>query len=190
MSISTNLAPLHLAGLSVPDFYKELSASLEALVGSESDGLAQLANACALIAQQLPHLNWVGFYLLKGGELVVGPFQGNPACTRIRLGKGVCGTAAVARQPIVVDDVDAFPGHIACDAASKSEFVAPLFLGDAHSADPAARPLVGVLDVDSPLLARFDAEHAAGLAGLADILSRRVHWKTLGLDATRAESEI
>jgi L-methionine (R)-S-oxide reductase len=167
--------------LPIPEFYAALSASLDALVASERDGLAQLANACALIGSSLDQLNWVGFYLLKGGELVVGPFQGKPACTRIRLGKGVCGTAAVARHPIVVDDVDVFPGHIACDSASKSEFVAPLFNGTA---------LVGVLDVDSPVAARFTEEHAAGLAQLAVILSERVQWSTLGVDLVKSHNEI
>lgn len=181
MSVSVNLSPSHLAELTTPDFFRELSASLEALIGSEPDGTAQLANASALMAEHLSRVNWVGFYLLKGGELVVGPFQGKPACTRIRLGKGVCGTAAVAGQPLVVDDVDAFPGHIACDAASRSEFVAPLFYG-------VGGPLVGVLDVDSPELARFDSAHAVGLAELADILTRRVHWSTLGVDAAKTEA--
>ena len=161
--------------LPVSEFYSALSASLDALVSAERDGIAQLANACALIAESLSGLNWVGFYLLKGGELVVGPFQGRPACTRIRVGKGVCGTAVLARKPIVVDDVDAFPGHIACDAASKSEFAAPLFDGDV---------LVGVLDVDSPQLSRFTEEHAAGLAGLANLLSMRIQWSTLGVDSS------
>jgi len=166
--------------LPVPEFYAALSASLDALVSAEPDGIAQLANACAHIADSLTQLNWVGFYLLKGGELVVGPFQGKPACTRIRVGKGVCGTAVLARKPIVVDDVDAFPGHITCDAASKSEFVAPLFDGDT---------LVGVLDVDSPVVSRFTEAHAAGLASLATLLSRRIRWSTLGVDSPVPSSE-
>jgi L-methionine (R)-S-oxide reductase len=167
-----------MAGLPPAAFYESLRASLEALVRAESDGVAQLANASALIAAHLTEVNWVGFYLLKRGELVVGPFQGKPACTRIRMGKGVCGTAALAGKPIVVDDVEAFPGHIACDAASRSEFVAPLFAG---------HQLVGVLDVDSPRVARFGEAHAAGLASLAEALSRTVNWASLGVDGVNAE---
>jgi L-methionine (R)-S-oxide reductase len=154
------------------EFYSSLAASLQGLLSGESDGLAQLSNASALLAHHIPDLNWLGFYLLKGGELVVGPFQGKPACTRIRIGKGVCGTAAQALKPIVVDDVDAFPGHIACDAESRSEIVVPLFSDG---------KLVGVLDVDSPHKARFTEVDAAGIVGLAEVISRAIHWDTLGL---------
>lgn len=158
----------------VPAFYASLRASLEALLVPEPDGLAQLANACSLLSFHIPRLNWLGFYLLRGEELVVGPFQGKPACTRIRKGKGVCGTAAQTRRAVVVDDVESFPGHISCDAASRSEIVLPLFSGDA---------LVGVLDVDSPERARFAEADAAGLASLATVLSKRVNWASLGLPA-------
>ena len=151
-------------------FYSSLAASLESLIGAEADGLAQLANAAALLAHHIDRINWLGFYLLRDGELVVGPFQGKPACTRIKLGRGVCGTAAQAQKTIVVDDVDAFPGHIACDAESRSEIVVPLF---------SEGTLVGVLDVDSPVPARFSEADAAGVVALARVLSKRVHWGTL-----------
>src|SRR6266516_4821526 len=134
--------------------YAHLAAELVGLLKGEKDFVANAANTSALIFDALPDLNWVGFYLLKEGELVVGPFQGKPACVRIALGKGVCGTAAVERKTIVVPDVNAFPGHIACDAASRSEIVVPLISGG---------DLLGVLDIDSPRLARFDAGDARGL---------------------------
>ena len=118
--------------------YAQLAEELSGLLGGESDFVANAANTSALIFDALPDLNWVGFYFLKGDELVVGPFQGKPACVRIALGKGVCGTAAVERRTIVVPDVEAFPGHIACDAASRSEVVVPLIAG---------RELLGVLDM-------------------------------------------
>ena len=128
-------------------FYRDLGASLASLLEGESDALANLANASALLAEALPRVNWCGFYLLRGGELVLGPFQGKPACVRIPVGKGVCGTAAARRQTVLVPDVNAFPGHIACDAGSRSEIVVPII---------AAGTLAGVLDIDSPGLARFD----------------------------------
>jgi len=138
--------------------YRELAAQLRALLGGERDFIANAANTAALIYDALPALNWAGFYFLRDGELVVGPFQGKPACVRIALGKGVCGTAALERRTLVVPDVHAFPGHIACDAASRSEIVVPLLAG--------AR-LLGVLDLDSPEPGRFDAADAAGLEALA-----------------------
>jgi len=138
--------------------YRELAAQLRALLGGERDFIANAANTAALIYDALPALNWAGFYFLRDGELVVGPFQGKPACVRIALGKGVCGTAALERRTLVVPDVHAFPGHIACDAASRSEIVVPLLAG--------AR-LLGVLDLDSPEPGRFDAADAAGLEVLA-----------------------
>ena len=122
---------------------------------------ANAANLAALVFHQLPDLNWAGFYFLKDGELVVGPFQGLPACVRINLGRGVCGTAAAEERTIVVDDVDLFPGHIPCDAASRSEIVVPLI--------DAAGNLIGVLDLDSPLPSRFDADDARGL----ELIARR-----------------
>ena len=134
--------------------------STRALLEGERDRIANLANCAALLWQELPDINWVGFYLLKGGELVVGPFQGKPACVRIAIGKGVCGTAAQQRQTILVDNVHEFPGHIACDSASNSEIVVPLIAPD---------QLLGVLDLDSPAFARFDDDDARGLNELVEI---------------------
>ena len=138
--------------------YASLAQELAALLAGERDFIANAANTAALIYEALPQVNWAGFYFLKAGELVVGPFQGKPACVRIALGQGVCGTAAAERRTLVVPDVHAFPGHIACDAASRSEIVIPLLSGSL---------LLGVLDVDSPRPARFDAADAAGLGELA-----------------------
>src|SRR5258706_10989301 len=143
------------AGLSKRDSYRELNQQLEALLADEPDGLANCANLAALFFQTLPELNWLGFYFLRGQELVLGPFQGKVACVRIALGRGVCGTAAEQRQTVVVPDVHAFPGHIAWDPASRSEIVVPL-LRDGR--------LFGVLDLDSPRQGRFDADDADGLA--------------------------
>ena len=140
------------------DQYRQLAGQARHLVEGERDMIANAANLASLVYHTLPDLNWVGFYLLKGGELVLGPFQGKPACIRIALGRGVCGTAAIRRETVVVRDVDEFPGHIACDSASRSEIVVPLVAGD-H--------LVGVLDVDSPIPARFDEDDRAGLETLA-----------------------
>jgi L-methionine (R)-S-oxide reductase len=139
--------------------YHELNAQLVALFADESNGLANAANMCAVLYHGLPLVNWVGFYFLQGGELVLGPFQGKVACVRIALGRGVCGTAAQRRETLIVPDVHAFPGHIACDAASRSEIVVPLLRNG---------QLLGVLDLDSPELARFDAKDREGLmAGCA-----------------------
>jgi GAF domain-containing protein len=143
-----------------PAAYDELARDLAALLAGERDLVANAANTAALIFDALPGLNWAGFYLYKSGELVLGPFQGKPACVRIAMGKGVCGTAAARRETVRVEDVHAFPGHIACDSASNSEIVIPLIRG----AD-----LLGVLDLDSPLHARFDATDARGLEALAKI---------------------
>jgi L-methionine (R)-S-oxide reductase len=140
--------------------YAELAEQARSLLHGERDRIANAANFAALVYQSLPELNWAGFYFFDGNELVVGPFQGRPACIRIALGKGVCGTAAQTRQTQVVRDVHAFAGHIACDAASRSEIVVPLFDGD---------QLIGVWDVDSPKLARFDDEDRAGMERLAGI---------------------
>lgn len=140
--------------------YGRLAAELGALLSGERDLVANAANTAALIFDALPDLNWAGFYFLKGGELVVGPFQGKPACVRIALGSGVCGTAAARRETLVVPDVHAFPGHIACDAASQAEIVVPLI---------SAEKLIGVLDIDSPRLARFDAVDQRGIERLARI---------------------
>jgi GAF domain-containing protein len=142
-----------------------LARSLAALLAGEHDAIANAANTAALIWHGVPDLNWAGFYLLQGDTLVLGPFQGKPACVRIPLGRGVCGTAAARRETVVVPDVHAFPGHIACDLASNSEIVIPLFsrYGDPSSA------LLGVLDLDSPLHGRFGAAEQAGLEALARI---------------------
>jgi L-methionine (R)-S-oxide reductase len=143
-----------------PADYAALADELRGLLTDEHDLIANAANATSLIYHALPDLNWCGVYLLKRGELVVGPFQGKPACVRIALGKGVCGTAAAERKTLVVPDVHEFPGHIACDAASRSEIVVPLISkGD----------LLGVLDLDSPKLARFDEADRRGLEQLAAI---------------------
>lgn len=138
--------------------YAQLARELKALLAGESDLIANAANAAALIFEALPELNWAGFYFLKDGELVVGPFQGRPACVRIALGRGVCGTAAAERRTILVPDVHQFPGHIACDSASRSEIVVPLLVRG---------ELLGVLDLDSPRPGRFDADDARGLESLA-----------------------
>jgi L-methionine (R)-S-oxide reductase len=148
------------------EFYRELAAQCRALIDNEKDSIANMANCAALVFNSVPRLNWVGFYLLKGGELVLGPFQGQPACVRIALGRGVCGTAAESHSTLRVADVTKFPGHIACDSASRSEIVVPLLTEDSH--------LIGVLDIDSPELDRFDAEDEAGLSVLAKIIARKI----------------
>ena len=151
----------HVAPADKPGLYAELAQSLQGLLAGEPDATANMANMAALLFLSLPDLNWAGFYRLVGTELVLGPFQGKPACVRLPLGKGVCGTAAVRRETVVVPDVHAFPGHIACDAASRSEIVVPLIKEGR---------LVGVLDLDSPVLNRFDGADAAGLERLANLL--------------------
>jgi GAF domain-containing protein len=143
--------------------YAALAQELAALLHGEPDRIANAANTAALLFNALPEVNWLGFYFLQGEELVLGPFQGKPACVRIALGRGVCGSAAAQRTTLVVPDVDAFPGHIACDGASRSEIVIPLIDG--------AR-LLGVLDVDSPRRERFDAIDRAGLEALAELYVR------------------
>lgn len=147
------------------ELYRDLLTALDALTADESDAVANMANAAALMWQYLPDLNWSGFYRLVDGELVLGPFQGKPACIRIPVGSGVCGTAAATLMTQVVDDVHAFPGHIACDADSRSELVVPLVRDGV---------LLGVLDLDSPLPARFDAVDAAGVESLAMMLATRI----------------
>jgi L-methionine (R)-S-oxide reductase len=137
-----------------PQLYASIIAQTRALLAGERDAIANFANTTSLLYHSLPDLNWVGFYLLKDGELVVGPFQGKPACVRIAIGKGVCGTAAARRATVIVKNVHEFDGHIACDSASNSEIVVPLLRGN---------ELIGVLDLDSPKFARFDAEDQAGL---------------------------
>ncbi|APO95187.1 GAF domain-containing protein [Xanthomonas vesicatoria] len=145
---------------SKPEQYAQLTAQAQALVHGEPDRIANAANLAALIFNSLPSLNWAGFYFYDGRELVVGPFQGLPACVRISLDKGVCGAAATTRQSQRIADVDAFPGHIACDSASRSELVIPLVKGET---------LIGVLDLDSPELDRFDADDQHGLEAIAQV---------------------
>jgi GAF domain-containing protein len=142
------------------EFYQELRLQLASLLEGERDNIANASNTAALIYHSLPDVSWAGFYFLKGRELVLGPFQGKPACVRIPLGQGVCGSAAERRESLVVPDVDAFPGHIACDSASRSELVVPLVKQGV---------LLGVLDLDSPTLARFDQADRAGCESLAAI---------------------
>ena len=143
--------------------YRDLASALEGLVAGESDAIANMANASALIYETLPDVNWVGFYRNIDGELVLGPFQGRPACIRMTFDQGVCGAAAKSRQVQRVVDVNAFPGHIACDSASNSEIVVPL-MRDGE--------VLGVLDIDSPKRGRFTAEDEAGIVKLGEILSR------------------
>lgn len=148
-----------------PALYDNLLEAALAITHNEPDTVANMANCAALLAGFLPDLNWAGFYRLIAGELVLGPFAGKPACIRIALGQGVCGTAAQTGETQLVRDVHAFPGHIACDAASKSELVVPVWRGNA---------VIAVIDLDSPLFARFDEEDAAGLEALAAAIAGRV----------------
>ena len=145
------------------ELYRELSDAARAITSGERDGMANMANVAALLWQFVPRLNWAGFYRMVDGELVLGPFQGKAACIRIPLGQGVCGVAAQSRETQLVEDVHAFPGHIACDGASQSELVVPV-LRDGQ--------LIAVIDLDSPELARFDAEDAQGIEALAAAISR------------------
>lgn len=154
-----------ISGEDKPAFYRELHAAADALTQREPDAVANMANVAALLWESLPNLNWAGFYRNVGGELVVGPFQGRPACIRIPFGKGVCGAAAASLEPQLVDDVNAFPGHIACDAASASELVVPIV----HEGR-----LVAVIDLDSPSVARFDTHDMAGCVELARMLAPRL----------------
>lgn len=143
------------------ELYADIETQARALLAGERDAVANAANLSALLFQALPQLNWAGFYFLKEGELVVGPFQGKPACVRIPVGRGVCGTAAAHRRTVVVDDVSDFADHIACDTDSRSEIVVPLVA--------ASGELFGVLDLDAPVTARFDAEDRAGLERIAAV---------------------
>src|ERR1700723_4409582 len=149
------------AQLPKPAAYREIQQQLAALFAGERNGLANAANMSALLYEALPNLNWVGCYFLQAGELVLGPFQGKVACVRIALGRGVCGTGAERRETVIVPDVNAFPGHIACDAASRSEIVVPL-VKDGR--------LLGVLDLDSPQIGRFDEEDGIALNAAAALL--------------------
>lgn len=148
-----------------PEQYRQLLSAADALTAGEPDGVANMANVAALLREYLPDLNWAGFYRMIAGELVLGPFVGRPACIRIAVGKGVCGTAAATGETQLVADVHAFAGHIACDAASEAELVVPVMR---------AGSVVAVIDLDSPLKARFDSDDAAGIEALAALLSDRI----------------
>lgn len=152
------MKPIHAADKKA--LYEELASQARGLLHGERDRIANAANFSALLYHGLPDVNWAGFYFMQDGELVVGPFQGLPACVRIAVGKGVCGTAVAERRTQRVEDVDAFPGHIACDSASRSEIVVPI---EVHG------EIIGVLDIDSPVKARFDATDQAGVETLARI---------------------
>ena len=156
---------------SLSEQYQLLSKQLDALLTGEHDLIANLSNASALLNQFLEQINWVGFYLLKEEELVLGPFQGLPACVRIAIGRGVCGSAVAQKQTFVVDDVHAFPGHIACDAASKSEIVIPIVKNE---------EVIGVLDIDSPITSRFTQEDRVGLELFVNTLLKHIKKKRLG----------
>lgn len=152
-------------GQSKADLHAELCASVDALIHDEPDGVANMANVAALIWQFLPDLNWAGFYRMVEGELVLGPFIGKPACIRIAVGQGVCGAAARSGQTQLVPDVHAFPGHIACDAASRSELVVPIMRDGV---------VIAVIDLDSPAPARFDEDDARGIEALAATIATRI----------------
>ncbi len=148
------------------ELYHDLHRAMDALTADEPDAVANMANAAALLWQYLPDLNWAGFYRLVDGELVVGPFQGKPACIRIVIGEGVCGVAAATRTSQLVTDVNAFAGHIACDADSAAELVVPIVAGDR---------LIGVFDLDSPTVGRFDETDRAGCEAIAKLLATRIN---------------
>lgn len=148
-------------------FYREVLRELEGMFHGERDWIANMANAASLLSVHLPNLNWSGFYLWRGGELVVGPFIGRPACVRIKRGRGVCGTAVAKAQSILVEDVHAFPGHIACDAASASELVVPIILDGR---------LLGVIDMDSPNKGRFSGEDQRGIEAVAALIASATDW--------------
>ncbi|MBX7501240.1 GAF domain-containing protein [Qipengyuania sp. YG27] len=148
-----------------PEAYRQLVDAADALTAGEPDGVANMANVAALLGDFLPDLNWAGFYRVIDGELVLGPFVGRPACIRIPLGKGVCGVAASEGKTQLVEDVHAFPGHIACDAVTNSELVVPV---------SRKGTVIAVIDLDSPLTARFDEEDAAGIEALAALLAERI----------------
>ncbi|MFZ5776793.1 MAG: GAF domain-containing protein [Bacillota bacterium] len=153
-----------------PKFYEAVNYLLDRLIGDEDNALANLCNAAALLGHQLDEVTWVGFYLRRGDELVLGPFQGKPACVHIPIGQGVCGVAAARRETVLVADVHQFPGHIACDAASRSEIVVPILV---------AGELVAVLDIDAPVLSRFDETDRAGLEEFCRRLAVGIDWSQL-----------
>jgi GAF domain-containing protein len=164
-AISDAMYAFDIAAGSKAELYRDLLSALDGLTADEPDAIANMANAAALLWEYLPDLNWAGFYRAIDGELVLGPFQGKAACIRIAFGSGVCGTAAATRESQLVADVHAFPGHIACDAASASELVVPIVVDGV---------LIGVLDLDSPSVARFDAEDRAGCEALVRVLGERI----------------
>ena len=153
------------------ELYGRLAAQLAGLLAGERGFVANAASTAALVYRELPDLNWAGFYVFEGGELVLGPFEGEPACERIAVGKGVCGTSAERRETVVVEDVHDFPGHIACDSASNSEIVVPLI---------AEGRLIGVLDLDSPTVGRFDSDDRAGLEKLAGVFLENTDTSGIG----------
>jgi L-methionine (R)-S-oxide reductase len=159
-------------GVTKAELYAKLLLQLRSLVADERDFIANAANLSSLLYYSMPGVNWAGFYFHKNDELVLGPFQGQPACVRIAIGKGVCGTAAKQRQTIIVDNVHDFPGHIACDSASNSEIVVPVIKDD-H--------LIGVLDLDSPLVGRFDEEDARGLNEIVEAFVESTNLEFIGL---------
>lgn len=150
--------------------YKYMNIKLTGLIGSEEDWLANLSNASALLWLLIEDINWAGFYLYKKDKLILGPFQGKPACVNIEMGKGVCGTAALTREVQLVKDVHDFPGHIACDCESSSEIVIPIIHDD---------KLIGVLDLDSPSLDRFDGEDKRGLLKFVETLNKYIKWENI-----------
>jgi len=158
------------------ELYRDVAEQLGLLLSGEHDRIANAANTAALLFQYLPDLNWAGFYFMaESGGLVLGPFQGKPACVRIPIGRGVCGTAVAERRSIVVEDVHAFPGHIACDVGSRSELVVPLFEGDR---------IIGVIDLDSPLPARFDTVDCHGIEAIARIFVASLNSAQLAVGST------
>ncbi len=156
---------IRIAAADPEELYRELLGTIDSLTAGEPDGVANMANAAAVLWQYLPDLNWVGFYRMVDGELVLGPFQGKAACIRIPVGRGVCGTAAATAETQLVPDVYAFPGHIACDVASRAELVVPIVRDGV---------VIAVLDLDSPVPDRFDAVDAAGCEAIATLLASRV----------------
>jgi L-methionine (R)-S-oxide reductase len=166
IATSPRMYAFDIAAGSKPDLYRDLLAACDAITVDEPDAIANMANVASLLWEYLPDLNWAGFYRNVSDELVLGPFQGKAACIRIPFGKGVCGAAAATRETQLVADVHAFPGHIACDAASRSELVVPIVSDDR---------VVAVIDLDSPSPARFDEEDAAGIGEIARLLTNRVN---------------
>ncbi|GAA0719239.1 GAF domain-containing protein [Clostridium malenominatum] len=159
-------------GLSKEEKYENMVTMLDALIKDEEDAVTNLANASALINALMDRINWVGFYIMKKGELVLGPFQGMPACTRIKIGKGVCGTSVSSKSIMRIEDVHSFEGHIACDAASNSEIVLPIIKND---------KVYGVLDIDSPEVGRFTEVEEKYLVQYMEILNKYINWEDISL---------